>query len=273
MITRRSALFGAAAIGATATLSVPAAAAPRSKLIDKHWANFGGDAGPDHREWAANLKSWRSMSPDGVARFDYEAALPSFHKVSQYVAKLSDAKPTAMTRNAAFAYWANLYNAATVMLVLADYPVKSIKDVRGGLFNSGPWAYEVLNVEGRALSLDDIEHGILRPIWRDARLHYAVNCASIGCPNLPAKPWAAGTLNADLDRAARAFVNHPRGARVQKGRLYVSSIYEWFQEDFGGDDAGVIAHLKKYAKPSLAKALGGVDEIYDDTYDWSLNRA
>jgi Protein of unknown function, DUF547 len=104
-------------------------------------------------------------------------------------------------------------------------------------------------------------------------VHYAVNCASFGFPNLRPMAWRAETLEADLDAAARDFVNHPRGASISGDGLKVSSIYKWFQADFGGTSAGVIAHLKKYANPDLAKKLNKQTAIADDAYDWSLNEA
>ena len=131
----------------------------------------------------------------------------------------------------------------------------------------------LITVEGEPLSLDDIEHRILRPIWRDPRIHYAVNCASVGCPNLQAKPFEAADLDRMLDMAAIDFVNSPRGVRLDARRLRVSSIYVWFEEDFGGDDAGVIRHLMAYATPGLAMRLQRLDEIAGHGYDWSLNDA
>ncbi len=131
----------------------------------------------------------------------------------------------------------------------------------------------LIEVEGEAVSLNDIEHRILRPIWRDPRVHYALNCASIGCPDLRAAAFTAENAEALLDTAARAYVNHPRGARVENDRLTVSSIYAWFREDFGGTEAGVIAHLKRYAGPELAKALETATDIGGYEYDWALNAA
>ena len=129
-----------------------------------------------------------------------------------------------------------------------------------------------MTVEGKQLSLDDIEHDIMRPTFKDPRVHYSVNCASFGCPNLPARAWSAATLDKDLEEAARAFVNHPRGVAVtEPKKLKVSSIYKWFRDDFGGTDAGVIAHLRKYARPELAAVLDGGAAIAQDDYDWSLN--
>ncbi|MEL6978689.1 MAG: DUF547 domain-containing protein [Pseudomonadota bacterium] len=272
---RRAVLAGLLAAPVAASVAAPAAAAPRSSLIDPFWKTSGADAaGPDHAPWTAFLQRHRSLDANGVALLPYGAVTEEERAtLSAYIGALEAADPTTMTRAAAFAYWANLYNAKTVDLVLEAYPVSSIKRVRGGLFGSGPWREKTMTVLGRALSLDDVEHGIMRPIWNDPRIHYAVNCAAIGCPNLQAEAWEPETLEGALDAAARDYVNDPRGAKVANGRLVVSSIYEWFQADFGGDDAGVIAHLAAYAAPELADALKGVDRVWDDEYDWSLNNA
>jgi hypothetical protein len=124
-----------------------------------------------------------------------------------------------MSAAEAFAYWANLYNALTLDVVLNAYPVTSIRNIksRGAGFDLkalfGPWRTKLVTVAGRRLSLDDIEHEIMRPTFRDPRVHYAVNCAAVGCPNLWPQVWPANSLNHDLDRAARTYVNDPRGAR------------------------------------------------------------
>ncbi len=130
---------------------------------------------------------------------------------------------------------------------------------------------ELITIKGEALTLDDIEHRILRPIWLDARIHYAVNCASLGCPNLQRQAFTAANTESLLETAAREFINHPRGAKVEDGRLVVSSIYDWFEDDFGGNDRGVIEHLKIYAETDLRRALSNLDRISDDRYDWQLN--
>lgn len=249
-------------------------AAPRARLIDPRWAAVGASAGPDHGAWTALLRDHRRLGPDGIARLDYAGfSADDRAALNSYVASLTAIDPITLTRPAAFAYWANLYNALTVQLVLEAYPVSSIRAVRGGLFNTGPWTDDVVSVAGFSLSLDDIEHGIMRPVFEDPRIHYAVNCAALGCPNLAPAAFEPAQLDAALDALARDYVNHPRGARVDGGRLTVSSIYEWFQEDFGGNDAGVLAHLRAYAGPELTAALGGVTRISDDAYDWSLNDA
>ena len=154
-----------------------------------------------------------------------------------------------------------------------DVYTESIRDIRPSWLGRGPWKKAWMSVDGQAITLDDIEHRILRPVWRDPRVHYAVNCASLGCPNLQTDAFTAENAEELLDAGARAYVNHPRGAAIDDGELVVSSIYHWFEEDFGGNDAGVLAHLRRYANPELKKRLRGRLQVDDHRYDWSLNDA
>ncbi len=192
-------------------------------------------------------------------------------RLDRYIDDLTALAISAYSRDEQRAYWINLYNALTVQVILDHYPVKSIRQIKPNLFSVGPWRKKLITVEGEQLSLDDIEHRILRPIWRDPRLHYAVNCAAIGCPNLQTEAYTAANADTLLDRGARAYVNNPRGVAFRNGRLIVSSIYEWFQEDFGNSDEGVIGHLRRYAEPPLAARLNGTKRIAGDGYDWALN--
>ena len=132
---------------------------------------------------------------------------------------------------------------------------------------------KLLSIEGQPVSLNDIEHRILRPIWQDPRLHYALNCASIGCPNLSTSAYNADTMDTRLDQAATAYINNPRGVSFVDGKLYVSSIYSWFRDDFGKSDSAVIDHLKHYAAAPLKDTLSSTGRIAGDRYDWSVNDA
>ncbi len=255
------------ALGA-ATLVPAAANAVAARLIDGPWRSFGGAGDPDMRVWETILARHLVMGGDGVARVRY-ADVP-LDELRRFIGAMQQVDVTRLNRDAAFAYWANVYNAVTVAVVAEAWPVRSIRDIGGGLLSPGPWREKRFSVLGQALSLDDIEHGIMRPVFGDARVHYAVNCASIGCPNLKATPWRAANLSADLDTAARAYVNHPRGVEVTSRGLLVSSIYDWFKADFGGTDAGVIAHLGSYADDP---AVGTETRIRGDRYDWAVNSA
>jgi hypothetical protein len=271
LLSRRSVLFGAAAL--TFGQLAPGRAGPVS----------AGDADTSTGAYDAFLSRYVVLGDDGVARVRYASWAKSAadrDRLDAFLVEQARLRPSAMDEPAAFAFWANLYNALTLRVVLDAYPVASIKDIKStgtGLDLkawSGPWRTKLVTIEDKAMSLDDIEHETMRPTFRDPRIHYAVNCASIGCPNLMGRAWRASTLEADLDAAARAYVNHPRGASVdKKGSLRVSSLYKWYREDFGSGDAGVIEHLRRYAVEPLSGRLQGVSRIAGNSYDWSLNDA
>ena len=176
----------------------------------------------------ALLGRYVTLSADGISRVDYgrwQKSKADMAALGTFIEDQSSRPPSRLSKYGRFAYWANLYNAITLKVVLDAYPVASIRDIKSGgnWFDpkayDGPWIEKRVTVGGRALSLDDIEHEILRPTMKDPRVHYAVNCASYGCPNLRPVAWRAETLDADLDAAARAFINH----RVQLRSTRASS--------------------------------------------------
>lgn len=273
---RRRATAGAV-LALSLIASAGAPAAPGAELWAR-WTRHGpaGAGQVDHSAWDGLLRTYVRPGPDGVNRLRYaELRTGARRLLEDYLARLQGSAVSGLGRDEQRAFWINLYNALTVKVVVDHYPVASIRDIdiSPGLFADGPWGAKLARVEGEALSLDDIEHRILRPIWTDPRIHYAVNCASLGCPDLMPEAFTAANTERLLEAGARRYVNHPRGVTLDGGRLVVSSIYEWFKADFGGDDAGVIAHLKRYAGPDLRAALAGITSIDDDRYDWSLNDA
>jgi hypothetical protein len=277
-VDRRAVLRGGLASAALVTVgAMPAAGAPKAVLWERWTAHEpSSDATIDHRVWGEILTRCLITGSDGINRFAYgKVSSDDVQQLQDYLEALSVETISSHNRSEQMAYWINLYNALTIKVILDHYPVESIRDIdiSPGFFSDGPWGKKLLSIEQETVSLDDIEHQILRPIWKDPRIHYAVNCASIGCPNLQPSPFAASNIDRQLDRAAIDFINHPRGVSVQDDRLTVSSIYEWFKDDFGGNDQGVIAHLKGFASPPLAMKLDRHGSIDDDAYDWSLNDA
>jgi hypothetical protein len=276
-------LIGAAVavLAAAAPLTAsPAAAATVTEAFSAHAA--GSTMTVDHAAWDGLLKSYVKPSADGVNRVDYAAFKAAGHKpLKDYVSRLEATDPVKLDRPEQFAFWANLYNAKTIDIILDHYPVASIRDISigGGLVGllkksvgaGGPWKAEVSKVNGRALTLDNIEHDILRPVFKDPRVHYSVNCASYGCPNLGTEAFTGARLDMQLDAGARAFVNHPRGIAVEGGKITASSIYDWFQADFGGSAASVLAHVRKYATADTAKKIEALSAIDAYQYDWKLN--
>ncbi|MEK6216982.1 MAG: DUF547 domain-containing protein, partial [Boseongicola sp.] len=209
----------------------------------------------NHSLWDNLLSRHVRKSNRGVNLVDYRGfSAADRTMLADYIAILTGVLISQFNRDQQLAYWINLYNALTVQVVLDHYPVDSIRDINisPGLFTIGPWDKTLISIEGEDLTLNDIEHRILRPIWRDPRIHYAVNCASIGCPDLWDRAYPATGIDKLLDQAATAYVNDPRGVSVVDGKVSVSKIYDWFIEDFGGSEETVLRHLHQYAAPELA---------------------
>ena len=264
-----------------AAMTLPSAADATDKF-SRHAA--GAKKVVDHSAWDKLLKAYVVVGSDGLNRVRYGAFKAKGHgALKGYIKALEGIRPTTLSRPEQFAYWTNLYNAKTIDVVLAAYPVKSIREISigGGLFDllkksvgkGGPWKAKIMQVEGQKLSLDDIEHGIMRPVFKDPRVHYAVNCASVGCPNLQTSVFTGANLEKMLDAGARAYVNSPRGFQIKGRQVKASSIYNWFVADFGGSARGALRHAAKYAEPALAKKLAKAISIDDYAYDWSLNDA
>lgn len=227
-----------------------------------------------HSPWDALLQRHVTRGADGIDRVDYtgwRASEQDRAALEAYIVSLEALPASSLPEAQRFAFWANLYNAVTVRLILDEAPSTSIRQIRPTLLSIGPWGMELTRNEGRPLSLDAIEHDIMRREFEAAMVHYAVNCASVGCPNIGLRAWRGETLEADLEAAARAYVNHPRGVTVTSRGLEISRIYKWFEEDFGGNDEGVIAHLLRFAEPELAEAIRANPRIRGHAYDWSLN--
>lgn len=241
--------------------------------LSRHFSTAAGHeaSAVDHAPWNSLLANYLHEQ-DGVNLFRYSAVThDDLVRLSDYIEYLQSLRVTELTPAQQFAYWINLYNAVTVQVILDHYPVESIRDISYSLLSRGPWKEQLVLVEGFALSLDDIEHGILRPRFQDSRIHYAVNCASISCPNLQDRAFTASNLEVLLETAAEEYVNSYRGAEVLDGELVLSSIYDWYAEDFGGSDEAVIDHLLDYAGPGLAVQLEGFGRIDRYRYDWNLN--
>ena len=267
-------------LGFILILLLPAAAhaAPKAEL----WARWqkhdpASRQKIDHSAWDKFLNQFVvAPHPSGINRVRYQTVTAADLKgVKSYLQSMQALTISTYNRYEQKAFWINVYNALTVDLILSRYPIASIRDINiaPGLFERGPWGAKLLTIEGEKLSLDDIEHRILRPIWKDNRIHYAVNYASLGCPNLQPEAYTAENTEALLEQGAREFINHPRGVSIQKGRLQVSSIYVWFQEDFGGDPADLMEHWQEYANPPLADALQKYNGGLAHDYDWRLNGA
>ena len=262
-----------AAFIALSFITTAAFAAPKADLWP-HWQAHDENATAtiDHSAYDAFLRKYvvaHEHAPNGVRYGDVSAA--DHTRLKNYIEAMQQVDIAAYNRDVQRAYWINLYNALTLDRVLDAYPVDSIRDIGGSLISSGPWKKRYLTIDGEKLSLNDIEHRILRPIWHDGLTHYGVNCASMSCPDLSTQAYTGDNVYTLLRENARDYVNSPAGVRFDDGELVVSSIYDWYGQDFGGNDRAIISHLRRFADPARSTRLDMRDTIDDYAYDWALN--
>ena len=226
----------------------------------------------DHSLWQGFLDQYLVPRENGVNLVAYRrAALGKGRQDLQtYLQMLTDIDPRDLQRNEQFAYWVNLYNALTVEVVLANPDKKSIRRMGKGLFSFGPWDDALIIIAGEPVTLNDIEHRILRPIWQDPRIHFAVNCASIGCPNLQPQAFRADNLEPLLDAAQSEYINHARGVNDAVEPLVLSSIFDWYQGDFASGPEGLVQYLSRFHRQPERLLAASTENIRYD-YDWTLN--
>lgn len=165
------------------------------------------------------------------------------------------------------AFYINAYNILAINMIVQNYPVSTINALNQGSLTV--WKRPAGNIGGRSLSLDDIEHSIIRPMG-DARIHFAVVCASLSCPDLRREAYTASRLNAQLDDQARRFLSNPgKGLRVEGNVVHVTKLFEWFAEDFTRAAGSVEAFVRRYVTDLPA----GAQFRTDIPYLWNLNGA
>lgn len=231
-------------------------ATPTSKLV------------PDHSAWQAILDKYLiDEHPSGIHRFDYNnVSAEDERKLLEYLRYLQQLDPRQLRRDRQKAYWLNLYNATLVLYIVVREPVDSIRNLNRGKF----WDAKRFNIALQELSFNDIEHGILRPFFQDERIHFALCRASLGSANLSAQAYTAENLEAQLDEAARSFVNHSRAVRVQDDEVVLSRMFKWNQEDFGANNQEVKSYLKQYLPPDTAEKIDQTTRVRYQ-FNWSLN--
>ena len=235
-----------------------------------------------HRAWDTLLKRHVVVLQEGRAsQVRYAGFAQDRAALKAYLEALSavgEAEFSAWSRPQRMAFLINAYNAYTVEKILTRYPdLKSIRDF-GTVFGN-PWKDKFFRLLGRESYLDQIEHEMLRKpgAYDDPRVHYAVNCASIGCPMLREEAFVATRLEAQLEEQARRFLSDRSRNRynAERGRLEVSKIFDWFKEDFGVREKYFARYASLLADgPAAQKAVAdaGVPLHFLD-YDWTLNDA
>ncbi len=258
----------------TSLLSVSAGAAPGARLWQLWDASAESNpAGIDHAQWQRFLDLYLAVGDDGVNLVKYgRVDVEDRQRLQSYLQMLSALDPRDYARAEQLAYWVNLYNALTVKVVLS-YPSKaSILRMGRRWLSIGPWNDEMITIAGEPVTLNDIEHRILRPIWNDRRIHYALNCASLSCPNLDPQAYTRANSERLLTANEIAYINHPRWVRFDdQGRLVVSRIYQWYALDFATDRRGLLDYLSEHQSfhnNDLGTYNGRI--VYD--YDWALNK-
>lgn len=254
------------------------ACAPKARLIEgeirqqlRATPENGSGESIDHSTYAELLAE---HVDERAGRVDYSGLQSDRESLTSYLDRLAAIDLAAISDDAQMALLINAYNACTLELILRHYPdLDSIKDI------DDPWGQPLCTVGGHDLTLDEIEHRILRPLYRDPRIHFAVNCASIGCPPLAETPYTSRDLEAQLDRAAERTLQSARYVRVDDGKLHLNPIMNWYRSDFLSerfeDHANSIpAYVARYASSSVVTSIeqrdGSTSVTWMD-YDWSLN--
>lgn len=245
-----------------AMLSVTALAAEELSGIQR------ADASVDHSAFDALLSAYVRQG-----RVDYAGLKNKAQDLEAYLDTLADVEIGGLRRDERLALYINAYNAATLMLILEHYPgIKSIRDIP----EAKRWQDPRWVIAGRQLSLDDIEHQVLRKRFGEPRIHFAIVCASIGCPPLRAEAFVADKIEKQLDDQARQFNRNQQYVRwaADTNTLYISTIYDWFAEDFEKAGGNVLQFIVHYAEPDVARqvqSLHSKPNIQYLDYDWSLN--
>jgi uncharacterized membrane protein YdjX (TVP38/TMEM64 family) len=225
----------------------------------------------DHSAWSALLTA---HVKDGIVDYDAFAREPRF---AAYLRSLDAVRPATLARHERLAYWMNVYNAFTIQLINSRGERGSIRNInkKFGVTLKSPWAEPIVRAGGRVLTLDDVEHEIIRKEFQDPRIHAALVCAALGCPPLRSEAFTGARLDEQLDDQNRRFLAQSSKNRVDVATrtVYASPIFVWYQVDFGGSTAGVGTFWARYVSDPAAKALltSGDFTLKQTDYDWTLN--
>ena len=214
-----------------------------------------------HAKWNALLN--KHVSAEGMV--DYEGFKKDRGLLNEYLTLLSTNQPSAdWSKEESMAFWINAYNAFTVDLILKHYPLKSINEIK--VSGKKPWDISFIKIGGNSYTLNNIEHDILRAKYKDPRIHFAVNCASISCPLLYDKAFTAESLNSQLNRQAERFINDSQRNKISNNSAQLSKIFEWFKSDFE-QKGSLVDFLNQYSKTKLSSSA----RISYLNYNWNLN--
>ena len=264
--------------GSSATSGSGSLGVPQAALIDPVF-EINDPLSPytvDHSAWSCFLSRYLITDSQGLNRLRYGSVTrQDRNSLKCYLQRLQMVDTRTLNRNEQLAFWFNLYNARTVEFVLDNYPIRSIRQIKQNFTDFvGPFDDEgAVTVLGKPLSLTDIESGIVRPVAKDPRIHFALNCASFGCPNLSPTAWTGQNLDQRLNAAAYQYINSDRAVKRSIRGLRVTKIFKWYKADFGETDQAVLNFIRQYADCNTLNKLAGREKIAGYFYDWSLNDA
>ncbi len=196
---------------------------------------------------------------------DYKALKNDQTSLQNYLIYLEKTSPIKdWSTNKEKAFWMNVYNAYTLKIIVDNYPLKSITDIK--IKGKTVWKTSFVKVGGQAYSLDYVEHEILRKKFKDPRIHVGVNCASGSCPKLKNMAFTEKNIDSTLERLMKEFINDPTRNKLRKNKVEISEIFHWFESDFT-TNGSVVDYLNKYAEIPINKKA----KIKYLPYDWSLN--
>ena len=184
------------------------------------------------------------------------------------LASISQGEFNRWSKKQKLAYLINLYNAQTLRLIIDHYPISSIKDI------NQPWDTPIVTLHGNKITLNELEHEIIRKNYDEPRIHFALVCAAMGCPNLPTEPFVSTKLDLQLNQQGRGFLSDSKKNYVDLANktVYLSPIFEWFKEDFLQDSDSVLLFLRPYFPNDISSKISDSDyKIEFMDYDWSLN--
>lgn len=202
---------------------------------------------------------------DAQGNVDYKGFQKDITVLDNYLGFLDKANTsTFASDNAEKAFWINVYNAYTIKIILSNYPLKSITDIKED--GKTAWKIPFVKAGGKTYTLDFVEHEILRKKFKDPRIHVGVNCASGSCPKLANFAFTADNIDSELEKLMTDFVNDSGRNKLKKNSVQISEIFNWFKGDFTANGS-VIDYLNKYSKVKINKKA----KIKYLPYDWSLN--
>ncbi len=263
-------------LGVVSFFTVATMAAVPMKLI-----KFWNDVEPEslinvaHSAFKEVLTAYISdQHPSGIARFNFNAVSASDRtKLESYLDYLQLLEPRQLNEGQAKAYWVNIYNAATLKMMLDAYEddrVSSIRDARTGVFSARPWKRKLVTISQQKMSLDDIHNGVLRPMYKDHRIHFALFFFSLGGPDVSATILEGENNEEVLNALEKNYMSHYRAARLNGSELVLSGLFETYDTDFADDFDSLLQYIAQHVPEEISAAFPNISDTRYE-YDWGIN--